>query len=105
MAVLEVSERAAELLRRIRGERSGVLTITIDGGCCEGTAPHLYEDYVLPYGVHEIGNAEGVPVYIPGNLVEQYEAATVRLDVMDDAGSDAMSIETALGKRLVLRYG
>ena len=103
MTELRVSDEAAAVIRRVRSERSGVLTITIDGGCCEGTAPHLYEDYVVPVGVIEIGRVDGIPVYIPGALGEQYATAHVTIDVVDDALSDAMSLETELGKRLVMR--
>lgn len=103
MTKLIVSESAATVLREIRAHSSGRLTISIDGGCCEGTAPHLYENYLLPYGVHEIGRAEDIPVFIPQHLKDNYAGAAVRIDVIDDEMSDAMSLETALGKRLVLR--
>lgn len=93
------------MLRRVRGERDGALTITIDGGCCDGTAPHLYEDYVLPAGVELIGEAEGVPVYVPGALAPQYRTARVRLDLVEDPSSDALSIETEHGVRLIVRFG
>ncbi len=103
MPKLTISESAAAVLRQIREQSSGRLTISIDGGCCEGTAPHLYENYLLPYGVHEIGRAEDIPVFIPQHLRDAYAGAVVRLDVVDDESSDAMSLETVLGKRLVLR--
>ena len=77
MADVTVTSRAAAVLRRIRSERRGVLTITIDGGCCEGTAPHLYEDYVVPYGSHEIGEAEGVAIFVPPSFKEQYENSAI----------------------------
>jgi uncharacterized protein (DUF779 family) len=105
MPTLEVSPAAATILRSVRGARRGRLTITIDGGCCDGTAPHLYEDYVLPAGAEMIGRAEGIPVYIPGALAEQYRDAHVSLDLMDDSSSDALSLETEHGVRLVVRFG
>ena len=105
MAELHVSDAAAAVIRQVklaRATRGGVLTITIDGGCCEGTAPHLYEDYVVPSEAVEIGAVDGIPVYIPGPLREQYATARVTIDVIDDASSDALSLETELGKRLVM---
>jgi len=92
------------MLRRIGAERGGALTITIDGGCCEGTAPHLYEDYVLPYGSHSIGEAEGIPIYVPPSFKDDYDDRTVTIDLVDDMGSDALSLETEHGVRLVLRH-
>ena len=74
-------------------------------GCCEGTAPHLYENYLLPQGVQEIGRAEGIPVYIAAHLKEQWRDARVTLDLDEQDTSDAMSLETEYGVRLVLRHG
>jgi len=102
---LTVTDRAASILRTVRAERTGVLTISIDSGCCEGTAPNLYEDYVLPAGVHEIGRAEGIPVYVAPYLKENWQRADVTLDLVDEDSSDAMSLETEHGVRLVLRFG
>lgn len=99
-----MSEEAAAVIREVRSRRRGALTITIDGGCCEGTAPHLYEDYVVPSGAAEIGRIDGIPVFIPGHLHEQYAATRVVIEVVDDPLSDALSLETALGKRLVVRH-
>jgi uncharacterized protein len=101
---LRVSESAAAVIREIRSDRGGALTITIDGGCCEGTAPHLYENYVVPAGCIEIGRFDDIPVYIPGTLGDQYADARVTIDVIDDPLSDAMSLETSLRKRLILRH-
>ena len=104
MAELHVRDAAAGVIRQVRAARGGVLTITIDGGCCEGTAPHLYEDYLVPAAAVEIGRVDGIPVYIPGALREQYARALVTIDVVDDALSDALSLETELGKRLVMHH-
>ena len=103
MAVLTITERASAALREATAGRRGQLTITIDGGCCEGTAPHLYEDHVLPWGAHCIGELEGVPVYVPVHLKPQYEEARVNIDAVDEPVSDAMSLESRLGVRFVLR--
>ena len=104
MSDLHVSDEAAAVIREVRSDRGGTLTITIDGGCCEGTAPHLYENYVVPAGCIEIGRFDGIAVYIPGALGAQYASARVIIDVIEDPLSDAMSLETSLGKRLVLRH-
>jgi uncharacterized protein (DUF779 family) len=101
---LRVSKSAAAIIREVRNDRGGTLTITIDGGCCEGTAPHLYEDYVVPAGSIEIGRFDDIPVYIPGTLGDQYANTCVTIDVIDDPRSDAMSLETSLGKRLIMTH-
>ena len=104
MAEVTISERADAVLRRVRSREAGRLTISIDTGCCEGTAPHLYADYVLPYGSTEIGTIADIPVFVPPHLKDQYEHARILIDAVDDEASDAMSLETRLGMRLTLRH-
>ena len=105
MTTVHITARAADVVTRVRGERAGALTFTIDGGCCEGTAPHLFEDAILAGGAEQIGNVAGVPVYLQPAMAAPYRAATVTIDVVDDPTSDAMSLETEYGLRFVLREG
>ena len=103
MTTVHITPRAAETVRRLRGERSGPLTFTIDGGCCEGTAPHLFEHAVLTARARQVGEVEGVPVYVQPAMVPLYTHAALTIDVIDDATADAMSVETEYGLRFVLR--
>jgi uncharacterized protein (DUF779 family) len=105
VTTVHITPRAAAVVARVRAERAGTLTFTIDGGCCEGTAPHLFTDAVLGSGAEKIGEVEGVGVYLQPAMVEPYRAAEVTIDVVDDAMSDAMSLETEYGLRFVLREG
>ena len=41
------SARAAEVVAEMATRRSGTLTVTIGTGCCESTAPFLYEDMFI----------------------------------------------------------
>lgn len=104
MPTIRITPRAAEFVARVRTERHGALTFTIDGGCCEGTAPHLFEDAVLA-GVDPVGEAAGVPVYLQAAMCALYADADVTIDVIDEPMSDAMSLETEYGVRFVLREG
>ena len=104
MPTIRITPRAAEVVARVRAERRGTLSFTIDGGCCEGTAPHLFEDAVLA-GVEAIGEAAGVPVYLQAAMTKLYADADVTIDVVDEPLSDAMSLETEYGLRFVLREG
>ncbi len=103
MSIVRITPRAAEVVARVRGQRSGRLTFTIDGGCCEGTAPHLYENAMLTSGARQAGEVAGVPVYFQPAMVEVYKDADVTIDVIDEPLSDAMSLETEYGLRFVLR--
>ena len=104
MPTVRITPRAAEVVARVRAGRAGILTFTIDGGCCEGTAPHLFEDAVL-VGVDPVGEVAGVPVYLQAAMTKLYADADVTIDVVDEPMSDAMSLETEYGLRFVLREG
>jgi len=102
---VEGTDAAARIVERARRDRRGALVFTIGTGCCESTAPFLYEDF-WPGPDHErVGDVAGVPVYAPAYLRAIYapdDALTI--DVVDDV-AESMSIETEYGCRFVLRDG
>jgi uncharacterized protein (DUF779 family) len=100
---VEVTDRARAVVDQARQVRSGTLTITIGTGCCESTAPFLYEDFWPGPDQAAIGDVDGVTVYAPAYLRALYpEDEAVRLDVVDEL-AESLSIETEFGCRLVLR--
>ena len=83
--------------------RSGTLTVTIGTGCCESTAPFLYEDFWPGPDQVPVGEVAGVVVFAPEYLRALYPGDDgVVLDVNDELG-ESLSVETELGVRLVLR--
>jgi len=103
MTTVHITPRAAKVVARIRAERAGTLTFTIDGGCCEGTAPHLFDDAVIPGSAEKIGEVEGTAVYLQAAMIDAYRATAVTIDVVDEPLSDSLSLETEYGLRFVLR--
>ena len=103
MATVQITSRAAEVVARVRSERSGPLTFTIDGGCCEGTAPHLFEHAVITSGAEKIGEVDGIAVFLQPAMVPLYVDSEITIDVIDDPAADSLSAETELGFRFVLR--
>jgi len=103
MTTVRITPRAAEVVARVRAARSGCLTFTIDGGCCEGTAPHLFEDAVITSAAERAAVVEGIPVYLQNAMIEPYRDADVTIDVVEDPMSESMSLETEFGLRFVLR--
>ena len=88
---------------RAKAARGGRLTITIGTGCCESTAPFLYEDFWPGPDQAEVGVVSGVSVYAPEYLRKLYPGTeSVVIDVSEDL-ADSLSIETEFGCRLVLR--
>jgi uncharacterized protein (DUF779 family) len=104
MIRIGITPRAAAVVAQIRQERSGSLSFTIDGGCCEGTAPHLLVDAIITPAARQIGEVAGVPVYLQSALAG-ITAAMFTIDVVEEPLSDAMSLETEQGLRFVLREG
>src|SRR6185295_6548767 len=82
----------------------GELIFTIGTGCCESTAPFLYEDFWPGPDSEAVGEVAGVAVYAPEYLRALYPGNEgVVIDVDDGLLAESMSIETEYGCRFVLR--
>jgi uncharacterized protein (DUF779 family) len=101
---VSATSRAEAVIEQTRGVRSGALTITIGTGCCESTAPFLFEDFWPGPDQQVIGEVAGVPVYAPEYLRTNYpEDEGVVIDVVENVSAESMSIETQFDCRLILR--
>jgi uncharacterized protein (DUF779 family) len=97
------TDRAEAVVERARRARAGELTITIGTGCCESTAPFLYEDFWPGPDQERVGEVAGIPVYAPEYLRSMYlDDDGVVIDVFDGP-AESMSIETEWDCRLFLR--
>jgi uncharacterized protein (DUF779 family) len=95
--------RAEAVVERAKTARSGVLTITIGTGCCESTAPFLYEDFWPGPDQQVVGEVVEVPVYAPEYLRDMYpDDDGVVIDLFEGI-AESMSIETEWDCRLYLR--
>ena len=100
---VSATKRAVEIIEAMGQRRSGTLTVTIGTGCCESTAPFLYEDFWPGPDQEPVGEVAGVTVYAPEYLRTQYPGDDgVVLDVNEEL-AESLSVETELGCRLVLR--
>ena len=100
---IEATDRSRAIIERSKAARAGTLTITIGTGCCESTAPFLYEDFWPGPDQEPVGEVAGVTVYAPDYLRALYpDDETVVIDVIDEM-AESLSIETEYGCRLVLR--
>jgi uncharacterized protein (DUF779 family) len=97
---------AARIVERAKRDRRGSLVFTIGTGCCESTAPFLYDDF-WPGPDHEpVGEVAGVPVYAPEHLRALYPGDEgVVVDVEEGFLAESLSIETEYSCRFVLRDG
>lgn len=103
MKVTATAEAVA-LIERAKSDRAGSLVITIGTGCCESTAPFLYEDFWPGPDQEQVGDAAGVPIFAPEYLRRLYpDDEALVVDVNADDLGESMSIETAYGRRFTLR--
>ena len=97
------TDAAARIVERAKRDRRGALVFTIGTGCCESTAPFLYEDFWPGPDSEQVGDVAGVPVFAPEYLRALYPGPDgVTIDVVDDL-MESMSIETEYGCRFILR--
>jgi uncharacterized protein (DUF779 family) len=97
------TDTAARIVERAKRDRRGTLVFTIGTGCCESTAPFLYEDFWPGPDSEQVGEIAGVPVFAPEYLRALYPGGdAVTIDVVDDL-AESMSIETEYGCRFILR--
>jgi uncharacterized protein (DUF779 family) len=94
---------AARIVERAMRDRRGALVFTIGTGCCESTAPFLYEDFWPGPDSEVVGEIAGVAVFAPAYLRALYPGAEgVTIDV-EESTAESMSIETEYGCRFILR--
>jgi uncharacterized protein (DUF779 family) len=95
---------AVRIVERAKRDRRGSLVFTIGTGCCESTAPFLYEDFWPGPDSEAVGEIAGVAVYAPEYLRALYPGDDgVVVDVDEGLMAESMSIETEYGCRFVLR--
>jgi len=95
---------AARVVERARRDRRGALVFTIGTGCCESTAPFLYEDFWPGPDSEAVGDVAGVLVYAPEYLRILYPGDEgVTVDVEEGSMAESMSVETEYGCRFMLR--
>jgi len=95
---------AARIVERAKRDRRGALVFSIGTGCCESTAPFLYEDFWPGPDSEPVGDVDGVPVYAPEYLRSLYPGGdALVIDVEEGLMAESMSIETEYGCRFVLR--
>lgn len=98
------TDAAARIVERAKRDRRGALVFTIGTGCCESTAPFLYEDFWPGPDQEQVGEVAGVPVFAPEYLRSLYPANDgVIIDVEDGLMAESLSIETEYLCRFVLR--
>jgi uncharacterized protein (DUF779 family) len=102
-AAIEVSARAAALLRELK-KRHGPLLFHQGGGCCDGSVPLCLKQSEFRVGSKDVllGFVEGTPFYLGAGQPEQVAQEGLVLDVAD-GDSDRFSVEASEGVYFVSR--
>ena len=100
---IDVTEPAASIVRRVQAEGRDNLVMVLSNGCCDSTAPYLYDNYIAEAGSQPVGEVEGVTVLAPEWLRKLYPDDQLTIDVEQGVLEDSFSLETEFDCRFVLR--
>ena len=101
---IEATEAAGEIVRRVRAEGRSNLVMVLSNGCCDATAPYLYDNHVTEPDAREVGTVEDVSVLAPEWLAKLYpDDDMLTIDVERGVLDDSFSLETEYDCRFVLR--
>jgi uncharacterized protein (DUF779 family) len=95
--------RAQEVIGRVARLGRSDLVVVLGTGCCDSTAPFLYDHYYPGPDVVEVGRIEGVPVLAHEWLATLYGDGSLTLDAEEGVVTDSFSLESDLDCRLTLR--
>jgi uncharacterized protein (DUF779 family) len=95
---------AAAVVRRVADSGREDLVMVLGTGCCDSTAPFLYDRYYAGPDVVEVGRVADVPVLAHRWLADLYrDGDGLELDVDEGVISDSFSLESEYDCRFTLR--
>jgi uncharacterized protein (DUF779 family) len=106
---VDVTEEAADMLRRLFGE-AGPLMFHQSGGCCDGSSPMCYpageflvtEGADVLWGVLDVQGVGDVPVYMSAPQYEYWKHTHLTIDIVPGRGA-GFSLEAPTGFRFMIR--
>ena len=101
---IETTPAAEAIVRKVREGGREDLVMMLGTGCCDSTAPFLYDRYVPGPDAIEVGRIGEVPVLAHGWLAKLYaDHDGLIVDVDEDVVSDSFSLESEYDCRFTLR--
>jgi uncharacterized protein len=96
--------QAEAIVRKVAAEGREELVMVLGTGCCDSTAPFLYDRYYPGSDVELVGEVAGVPVLAHSWLARLYShGAGLTVDVDQGLPNDSFSLESAYNCRFALR--
>lgn len=96
------TQKANDLIDRLREKHGTELMFHQSGGCCDGSAPMCFEvgDFMVGSRDIKLGEIHGCEFYMAPEQFEYMKATELTIDVVEGRGS-SFSIEIPLGVRFI----
>ena len=97
-----ITAEAVKIVKEIKA-RHGELIFHQSGGCCDGSAPMIFEkeDMYLDESDILLGQLEGVNYYMNKDQFEYWKHTHLTVDITEGRGS-SFSLEIPLGVRFII---
>jgi len=102
MKRVEITDKAAEVVKQLKAKH-GELIFHQSGGCCDGSAPMIFEkeDMYLDESDILLGTVEGVNFYMNQDQFEYWKHTHLTVDITEGRGA-SFSLEIPLGLRFLI---
>jgi len=99
---VESTQKANELIDRLREKHGTELMFHQSGGCCDGSAPMCFEvgDFMVGSRDVKLGDIHGCEFFMSPEQFEYMKNTHMTIDVVEGRGS-SFSIEIPLGVRFM----
>ena len=99
---VDSTQKANELIDRLREKHGTELMFHQSGGCCDGSAPMCFEvgDFMVGSRDVKLGEIHGCEFYMSPDQFEYMKNTHITIDVVEGRGS-SFSIEIPLGLRFI----
>ncbi len=99
---VEITEKASIILKQLK-EKYGELIFHQSGGCCDGSAPMVFEkgDMYLDESDILLGQLDTINYYMNEDQFEYWKHTHLTVDVVEGRGS-SFSLEIPLGVRFII---
>lgn len=99
---IDITPTAVEVVRKLEATH-GSLIFHQSGGCCDGSAPMIFEKEEMYLDDSDIllGEAAGVPFYMNKDQFEYWQHTHLTIDITPGRGS-SFSLEIPLGVRFII---
>lgn len=99
---IEITEAAAKVVKQLK-EKHGELIFHQSGGCCDGSAPMIFEkeDMYLDESDIHLGQLNGVNFYMNKDQFEYWKHTHLTIDITEGRGA-SFSLEIPMGLRFII---